>query len=108
MTQLIISMLILSYLAAIPFYILFEAPFFRLRALVFGKYKSVNLANTTMKRMIHMNNFVNYDSQDLENSPNLQPAYSSKDQEPRRIFMNPNTIAEQERTEDFDEMEEEF
>lgn len=55
-----------------------------------------------------MNNFVNYDSQDLENSPNLQPAYSSKDQEPRRIFMNPNTIAEQERTEDFDEMEEEF
>lgn len=65
MTWVILACLILSYLVAIPYYLLFEAPFLRLRALVFGKYRSANLANTTMRRMIHMNNFLPYDANEL-------------------------------------------
>ncbi len=61
LTQLTIACLLLSYLVAIPFFLIFEAPFYRMRALVFGKYRSINLANTTMKRMIHMHNFISYD-----------------------------------------------
>ena len=55
LTQLSIGILILSYIWAIPFHLLIEAPLLRLRPLIFGKYRSTKLARSAMKRMINSN-----------------------------------------------------